>query len=193
MPVQKISTQSLINKATFLFKTQGYFNTSISDIAKACDLSKASIYHHTTSKLDLAITVLKQNYEYAVANYFSILYLDQLSGDERIKRFTNAITEHYQDINSGCIIGNFALEIGGQIKELDNYIQAYFNDWRKALIHILSSKYSEAEAKALAEENISLTQGAIMFSRVDGNSAHIHHAMNKLVDLFKEEQIQACL
>jgi len=45
--------------AVDLFYRQGYFATSISDIAKGCGIQKASIYYHYPSKEDLLFFIME--------------------------------------------------------------------------------------------------------------------------------------
>ena len=69
--VAKFESSQLIEMAADLFKVNGYHNTSIADIANACNLSKASIYHHISSKQELGIAALKQHHDYFTKNIFS--------------------------------------------------------------------------------------------------------------------------
>jgi len=45
----------ILEKATQLFKDQGYTNVSIMNICKACNISKTTFYYHYQSKHDLII------------------------------------------------------------------------------------------------------------------------------------------
>jgi AcrR family transcriptional regulator len=44
---------AILNKAAALFSNKGYVGTSMSDLAEELGLSKAAIYHHFESKVDL--------------------------------------------------------------------------------------------------------------------------------------------
>lgn len=49
---------TITSAAIDLFFTQGYFATSISTIARACDIQKASIYYHFPSKEALLFSIM---------------------------------------------------------------------------------------------------------------------------------------
>lgn len=51
--------EEIINIATYLFSKKGYMSTSVQDIAKACNISKATIYKCFNSKEDILIEIIK--------------------------------------------------------------------------------------------------------------------------------------
>lgn len=51
--------EEIINTATYLFSNKGYMSTSVQDIAKACNISKATIYKCFNSKEDILIEIIK--------------------------------------------------------------------------------------------------------------------------------------
>ena len=54
MGTQGIKTrQQIVTKSLQLFSVKGYFNTSISDILEATDLTKGGLYGHFGSKEDI--------------------------------------------------------------------------------------------------------------------------------------------
>ena len=52
------STEIILNKAEKLFAGSGFGSVSMTNIANACNMSKANLYHHFTSKEDLYIQIL---------------------------------------------------------------------------------------------------------------------------------------
>ncbi len=52
------STKIILNKAEKLFADSGFESVSMSNIAKACNMSKANLYHHFSSKEDLYRQIL---------------------------------------------------------------------------------------------------------------------------------------
>ena len=53
MPVQKTTKDQIIIKSIEVFLKQGYYKTSMSDLAEACGLQKGSFYYHFKSKEEL--------------------------------------------------------------------------------------------------------------------------------------------
>ena len=52
------STEIILNKAEKLFADSGFGSVSMTNIANACNMSKANLYHHFTSKEDLYTQIL---------------------------------------------------------------------------------------------------------------------------------------
>lgn len=65
----EITIAKTMEAAAALFVTKGYHGTSISDIAKATNLTKGALYSHFTGKADLLFSLIKQ---------FETEFLDQL-------------------------------------------------------------------------------------------------------------------
>jgi len=59
--------------AVDLFYRQGYFATSISDIAKGCGIQKASIYYHYPSKEDLLFSIMESTMDDLVEHLKTVL------------------------------------------------------------------------------------------------------------------------
>ncbi len=59
--------------AVDLFYRQGYFATSISDIAKGCGIQKASIYYHYLSKEDLLYFIMESTMDGLVEHLKAVL------------------------------------------------------------------------------------------------------------------------
>ena len=52
------STEIILNKAEKLFAGSGFGSVSMTNIANACNMSKANLYHHFSSKEDLYTQIL---------------------------------------------------------------------------------------------------------------------------------------
>ncbi len=52
------STEIILNKAEKLFANSGFGSVSMTNIANACKMSKANLYHHFSSKEDLYTQIL---------------------------------------------------------------------------------------------------------------------------------------
>ena len=52
------STEIILNKAEKLFAASGFGSVSMTNIANACNMSKANLYHHFSSKEDLYTQIL---------------------------------------------------------------------------------------------------------------------------------------
>ena len=55
-----MSRESILEAAAQIIREKGYHATSMSDIAHAVDLRKASLYHHVESKQEILVALLDQ-------------------------------------------------------------------------------------------------------------------------------------
>lgn len=55
-----VTRQTIIEKATFLFMTQGYKQTSTREIAIASNITQPALYHHFKDKETLYVEVIKE-------------------------------------------------------------------------------------------------------------------------------------
>lgn len=162
MAIKKTSKEEILQESIKLFKTKGYYNCSMANIADACGLIKGSIYHYFKSKDEIGIESLKYIHNYFVDNIFSIAYQTNLSDLEKMKLFVKKTDEYFLNSKGGCLLGNLALEVSSENLEFKEVIKEYFSAWEDALIKIFENKYGINEAKNIAIEYVSLTQGAIM-------------------------------
>lgn len=65
--------ETIQSVAVDLFYRQGYFATSISDIAKGCGIQKASIYYHYPSKEDLLFFIMESTMDGLVEHLKAVL------------------------------------------------------------------------------------------------------------------------
>ena len=61
--IRKSSKENILNSAMHLFSANGYFNTSIRQIAKTANISTGLLYNYFDSKEALLTALLKQSFE----------------------------------------------------------------------------------------------------------------------------------
>lgn len=184
MAIKKTSKEEILQESIKLFKTKGYYNCSMANIADACGLIKGSIYHYFKSKDEIGIESLKYIHNYFVDNIFSIAYKKDLRDLEKIKLFVKKTDEYFLKSEGGCLLGNLALEVGSENLEFRKVIKEYFSAWEDALIKIFENKYSKVEAKNFAKEYVALIQGAIMMMNLYETPENYLKVGEKLISLF---------
>ncbi len=180
MPAQKIDKDSIIQNTIHLFKVQGYYNTSMADIGKACGLIKGSLYHHFRGKEDLALACLQYIHHYFEEHIFSIATEQGKSDKAKLITFTAQVEDYFLHSEGGCLLGNFALELSNNIPALKTEIMVYFSAWEHSLFTILAPQLGEKQARQKAKELVALTQGSIMMMRLYGSNRSFK-AINKQI------------
>jgi AcrR family transcriptional regulator len=84
----------ILARAAQLFAKRGYPSTSMNQVAEACNLSKATLYHYYRDKYSLLVSIAEGHVNRLVA-----LVEDEqapaLSGEERLRQFIHRIVDEY--------------------------------------------------------------------------------------------------
>jgi len=185
MAIQKTSREEILKQSAKLFKTKGYYNTSMSDIATACGLLKGSIYHHFKSKDDIGIESLKFIHEYFRNEIFSIAYRDDLRTLEKIKLIVKKTDDYFLHSEGGCLLGNLALEVSWTDIKFKDEIKDYFTNWEKALYTIFKEKINDNKAHELSKEFVESIQGSIMMMNLYNDKERYLKVGQKMIHLLE--------
>ncbi len=189
MSISKIDIHDLIKQAAVLFRKYGYHNTSIADIAQACNLSKASVYHHVPGKKELAIEAIKSVHTHFNEAIFSIAYQENIDAQQRLTCILDAVKSFFADRREGCLMGNMVLEITAATRDFESLIQAYFRDWVAAFTHILQSQFDADKASRLAQDAVAQIQGALLMRRLYGDDSYLTYCCAKLTHLLTKQEL----
>jgi AcrR family transcriptional regulator len=86
--------QAIVEEAARLFARDGFNGTAVSDIAKACSMSKSLLYHYYPSKEDLLYAVMSAHVETLVEDVETI-DPDERSPADQLKRVLGLFMQHY--------------------------------------------------------------------------------------------------
>lgn len=185
MGLKKTSREEILKHSIKLFKINGYYNTSMANIASACGLIKGSIYHHFKSKEEIGLESLKYIHKYFEDNIYKIAYQDDLTPKRKVRKFIQKIDDYFLNSEGGCLLGNLALEISNENALFKDEIRKYFTNWEKALEHILSCCYEQDKAEALSKKYVASTQGEIMMMTLYSSSQNYLKVGEKIISLVK--------
>lgn len=166
--------KKLVLAATEYFTLKGYHGTSLTDIAQACNIRKASIFYHFESKEEIALCAIDCLRRYCEREIFQpIVYQSDAAVCERVKHFTAAIQQFYQYQPNGALPGTLATELTGVKTAFDLPIRNYFQAWISAAESLLNHFFDPALATQRAQELIAHLEGAVMLGRVYQDSSFI--------------------
>jgi AcrR family transcriptional regulator len=144
--------QSIIEKSLQLFSVKGYFNTSISDILEATDLTKGGLYGHFRSKEDIWYAV----YEEAVTIWKDIVFKDMRAISDPVNRIEKTIENDLRaylgaDVfDGGCFFLNSLVELSGQSGAMSRHILRGFVRFSR----LLCSWLKEADQKGMLKHRL---------------------------------------
>lgn len=168
--------EKIITEASFLFLSQGYSETSISDILERVGISKGTFYFHFKTKQDLVQSVA------------------EMYGDEKMKEITSyTINANWQGFveslidteiekaenqtNFGCPNGLLGSELSYTLPEVSE--QFYQNIENQIILFqqvIEQEGISIEESKVLSERAFALYEGRLLLYRMT-------HDVNNLIKL----------
>ena len=93
-----ITKDQILDAAAQIFRVKGYHAASMSDIAGAVNLQKASLYHHVSSKQEILLELLDQALALLTQEISKVSLNETLKADEKLHQmsvaYLKALTEH---------------------------------------------------------------------------------------------------
>lgn len=137
------TADTIVETATALFMAQGYAGTSMSALAKASGIQKASLYHHFESKEAVLFACLQSGYADHVARMRQAATNSNLSFCERLSPLLDAVYGAIVESNAGKMAPIIA-ETTGRFPE----IAERFNDEFMAEMQAIFQAYVEGGMQA---------------------------------------------
>lgn len=186
--------EKILQQAAELFNQQGYAGSSISDIMRVTGLQKGGIYNHFKSKDDLAL----QAFEFAIAQLRQHSLAAIRSKHHAIDRLQAimGVFRSYVDnppIKGGCPLLNTAIESDDAHPVLRLHCQQAMTSWRKLFYRIIQKGIEKGEIRPTVDADevatilIATLEGAVMISKLYGDSIHIERAINHLTDYIESQ------
>ena len=161
----RLTRALLLKNASDLFRTKGYHRTSIQDIADACQLTKASIYHHISSKEALALDLIRELRQQYQTTIFPISWDPKLTRPQRMTQYLQRLADYYQEEGQSCMLKKFLGELTPADGSLWEEVKAFADDSINAIINVLPEEPKE-EIRAQAIRIFTLIQGYLLLNKV---------------------------
>ncbi|MGJ5634373.1 TetR family transcriptional regulator C-terminal domain-containing protein [Nostoc sp. CALU 1950] len=177
----------ILHQAAELFNQQGYAGSSMSDIMRVTGLQKGGIYNHFQSKDDLAL----QAFDFAIARikqHTRFALRSKRHAVERLQAIIGIFSSFTENppIKGGCPLLNTAVESDDAYPALRERAQQAMNSWLHLIRRIIETGIEKGEirpqvsADEIATIIIATLEGAIMMSKLYGDSIHMHRVINHL-------------
>src|SRR3972149_4151373 len=92
----------ILDAAAQVFRQKGFHGASMTDIAEAVNLQKASLYHHVSSKQEILLALLERALG-MLTEYIAKINSQSLPADEKLRRMIQAYLQalaEYPDLSS---------------------------------------------------------------------------------------------
>jgi AcrR family transcriptional regulator len=179
MAFSTVTDADLLARCTEVFRTYGFEGATMSRLAAATGLEKASLYHrYPGGKQQMALAVAAGVVAWFETNVFQVL---KQSGppQKRIKAVAERLRDFYAEGTKSCVLDLLSIPAGGA--ELAAGLKGVLQAWQKAFAEISQeSGFSASEARKRAEDAIMRIEGSLVLSRVLGDSKPFHRAVEEL-------------
>lgn len=184
----RLSDERLLDALTEMFRTHGYEGTSLAMISEKTGLQKSSLYHRFPGgKEQMAYAVL----EAAVASLAGHV-LAPLRGTgsvrTRVRKTARRISELYCDGRKACLLDT--LSVGVPLQEgVSELLKRAHDLWIESFSAIArEAGMTPKSAQLRASEALVRLQGALVVSRIGGDTGAFDKMIAGLPDLLSKPQ-----
>ncbi|WP_194972683.1 TetR/AcrR family transcriptional regulator [Aquiflexum lacus] len=182
MPLHKTTPEEIIKQSINVFRTNGYYRTTMNDLAKATGLTKGAFYHHFKSKEEVMQKSLQATSFWFDRKVFAIAYDEALPKKERLKNMVDVLYEAFTKSNGGCFFANTILETAHVEDTFLAEINQFFKMFENALSSVFNDKYSEKEMIEITYEIIADIEGSIIIMQLKKDPKILRKALNRVKD-----------
>ena len=192
----ELTKEKILKKSGILFNTRGYKATSISNITDATGFTKGAIYRHFANKEELEKETLFYLSSIMFSNVRKVIKAENNAGDKLravFRYFENYVTN--PPLKGGCPLLNAAIEADDSNPGLRKEALKVLTILRDSLHHILKKGIEYKQIKSTIDKDfytsiiIASLEGAIMMSKLKGNSEDIKRIVKHLENLIIEIEL----
>ena len=151
--------EKILETATRLFSSQGYANTSLSQVAKEAQVSKALIFWHFENKEQLFRTALQRTLE----PYF-INVVDDLEGLSEVDQIKRLIDQYYSFVSENLYSVKFLVSLILRDEKHPDDLLGHMNELHRVYHNLLADIIDGGRQKGVFRATVtpSLDAGIIM-------------------------------
>jgi len=181
----ELTRQRIIALAAPIFNQRGFAGTSIQDVLKATGLEKGGLYRHFSSKEELAV----ETFRYALESLIKVRTekLDESHGSvEHLRSLICRFVETPSAVPGGCPLMNAAIDADDGNPVLRGLAHDGFQAWKGRLARIVEDGLASGEIQGgtdprqVANTIVSILEGALMISRLEGTKQALRDAQTTL-------------
>src|SRR5262245_58189999 len=189
--------EKIIGTAVRLFSTQGYANTSLSQVAKEAEVSKALIFWHFDNKETLFRTAVQRTLE----PYF-INVVDDLEGLSEVDQIKRLIDQYYAFVSENMYSVKFVLSLILRDEKHPEDVFGHMAELQRVFLNLLADVLESGRQRGLFRAGITpsleaglvmsalhgiLVQGFLGEPSPERGARLLEHLKTRLVDALRRE------
>jgi AcrR family transcriptional regulator len=165
-----VTREDILEAAAQVFREKGFHGASMSDIAEAVDLRKASLYHHVSSKQEILSELLDRALQILLER-ISAVTVQNISADKKLKmmicEYLQILTENV-DLAAVLLFEHRSLERRQQARHIPNR-DKFESLWKDVLIEGVRTKLFKCDDPGLTTRALfGILNWTITWYRPDG-------------------------
>ena len=182
---KKQTSQQILDIAQRLVQTRGFNAFSYADIAKALQITNASLHYHFTTKADLGVGLIER-YDRRIQEALAGIDRSGAGAADKIRAYVRIYSEVLRD-DRMCMCGMLAAEFATLPKPMQAALDRYFDGNDRWLAAVLEQgraggalRFSGSSSE-MAQFLIASLEGAMMLARSHGGMARFDAASRRLL------------
>lgn len=184
MPLHKTTPAEIIKHSLLVFRTNGYYRTTMNDLAKANGLTKGVFYHHFANKEEVMKKSLAATTNWFQRKIFSIAYDDSLEYKERLVQIADTLFDGFTRNTGGCFFANTILETAHVEDTFLEEINDFFRLFEEALSNIFKEKHSGDQLSDMVQQIIANIEGSIILMQLRKDPTLLRKALDRVIQQF---------
>ncbi|MGI9324211.1 MAG: TetR/AcrR family transcriptional regulator [Pseudomonadales bacterium] len=174
-----VQKQILSSALRSVFLRSGYAGASVSRLAAATELGKASLYHYFPGgKEEMAASLLRETVAHLQQQVFAQLSR-HADPEEAICQCIDAFVDYGEGNQLNCLIAQFALENAPVLER--EQIAAQFEDWQRQLsVRFEDLDLKPKAARKAARQLLAELYGALLMANLLGQPKELRRAAKRL-------------
>lgn len=178
-PITTQARDAVAHSLAEVFRDVGYHGASMTQLATATGLGRASLYHRFPG----GKTQMAQEAVEHVHRWFGATALAPLreSGPvaKRVRRMAAVLRAFYADGRKSCLFDTLSLEPGASVHQ--PVVRAAFDAWLRAMTNAArEAGLSPMVARQRAEDAIIRIEGALVLARISGDTGPFERTLAEL-------------
>ena len=181
MPAPLIPKAEVVNRVMTVFSQCGLEGATLSRIAEATGLGKASLYHYFPGGKEEMVNVALDIIEAWIRENVTATLNETLPPKQRLALIMRKVDALYDGGRSACLLG--ALVASDSSDLFRKRVRAIFDEWIGALARaMVDAGVDRKVARERAEDAVARIEGALILARGRGDTAPFRRLMRRLPD-----------
>lgn len=185
MPVTKIDKNDFLLRCWEMFHLNGYYNTSMQELAAATGLQKAGLYHHYPTKEVLMRGVMEFALDQFRQYVLSVADETDLPAEQRLEKLLRRHKKLATLHRRGCFFANVALETGRE-ELFNDVLKTAMTEWAETVARLLSERMPADNARKEAYRLVMEYEGAVLFYKITGEEQYLEEFVRRTTGLIAE-------